>query len=389
MKNVHLKIALMLVALTHAFAGPYDNCLLVDFQINGDTSNIYNYAVFPPVSQPGVFMHDNALSNTGSTQGTMVLASLASRIVYTPATQSLDINVSDLLKTSDIGSSVQGFMTVGSTAQYFRGDKSLATMPTALSQFSNDSAFITSSALSTYALTSSVTSGLAGKFNSPSGTTSQYLRGDGLPATFPSIPASQVNSDWNASSGVAQILNKPTIPTGTVTSVVAGTGLSGGTITTTGTVSLPNTGTAGTYSAVTTDAQGRVIAGTTRSFNNSATKTLVTSTSGQGGVVLDAARDVMANYSVSTSTTATIGGASSVTVYLEVAATNSVTPSDWTTIAKESNSQTITLAIALQSVQANILNFGAVIPAGQYVRIRYAVTGTTSCAYDSGQEVKL
>ena len=28
-----------------------------------------------------------------------------------------------------------------------------------------------------------------------------------------SIPAAQVNSDWNASSGVAQILNKPTIPT--------------------------------------------------------------------------------------------------------------------------------------------------------------------------------
>ena len=29
----------------------------------------------------------------------------------------------------------------------------------------------------------------------------------------PSIPAAQVNSDWNANSGVAQILNKPTIPT--------------------------------------------------------------------------------------------------------------------------------------------------------------------------------
>ena len=30
----------------------------------------------------------------------------------------------------------------------------------------------------------------------------------------PTIPAAQVNSDWNASSGVAQILNKPTIPDG-------------------------------------------------------------------------------------------------------------------------------------------------------------------------------
>lgn len=31
----------------------------------------------------------------------------------------------------------------------------------------------------------------------------------------PTIPAAQVNSDWNANSGVAQILNKPTIPTST------------------------------------------------------------------------------------------------------------------------------------------------------------------------------
>jgi hypothetical protein len=29
----------------------------------------------------------------------------------------------------------------------------------------------------------------------------------------PSIPAAQVNSDWNATSGISEILNKPTIPT--------------------------------------------------------------------------------------------------------------------------------------------------------------------------------
>lgn len=32
---------------------------------------------------------------------------------------------------------------------------------------------------------------------------------------LPSIPAAQVNSDWNANSGVAQILNKPTTETWT------------------------------------------------------------------------------------------------------------------------------------------------------------------------------
>lgn len=42
----------------------------------------------------------------------------------------------------------------------------------------------------------------------------------------PTIPAAQVNSDWNATSGVAQILNKPTIGNGTLT-LETGTGLSG------------------------------------------------------------------------------------------------------------------------------------------------------------------
>lgn len=43
----------------------------------------------------------------------------------------------------------------------------------------------------------------------------------------PTIPNAQVNSDWNASSGVAQILNKPTIPTTLPPSGTAGGDLSG------------------------------------------------------------------------------------------------------------------------------------------------------------------
>jgi len=50
---------------------------------------------------------------------------------------------------------------------------------------------------------------------------------------------------------------------GSVTSITAGDGLAGGTITSTGTISMPNTGTAGTYTKVTTDAQGRVSSATT------------------------------------------------------------------------------------------------------------------------------
>ena len=46
------------------------------------------------------------------------------------------------------------------------------------------------------------------------GTSGDYLRSTGSSVvwtTFPSIPAAQVNADWNATSGVAQISNKPTL----------------------------------------------------------------------------------------------------------------------------------------------------------------------------------
>jgi C1q domain len=71
---------------------------------------------------------------------------------------------------------------------------------------------------------------------------------------------------WNGTNWVPQTDN---IGTGTVTSVIAGTGLSGGTITTSGTINLTNTSvTAGSYgtgtqvSQFTVDAQGRITAAT-------------------------------------------------------------------------------------------------------------------------------
>jgi len=213
---------------------------------------------------------------------------------------------------------------------------------------------------------SGLVAAISAKFTTPSGTTAQYVRGDGSLATLPS-PG-----------------------TGTVTSVTAGTGLSGGTFTTSGTVSMPNTGSAGTYANVTTDAQGRVTAGTGRSITNNTSRTIVTTTSSQGWQPTGGStRDYQVSYSFNLSSTATIGGASSATIVIEVATTNSTTPADWTIIGRVSNGQTITLAIALQSVQTSLLDITRIIPAGSFVRARSILTGTSSASWDSGQETLL
>lgn len=85
--------------------------------------------------------------------------------------------------------------------------------------------------------------------------------GGALAGTYPNPAIAQAGATngqvlkWN---GSAWIPANDATGSGTVTSITAGTGLSGGTITTTGTISLPNVVTAGTGGIVTVDAQGRV-----------------------------------------------------------------------------------------------------------------------------------
>lgn len=145
-------------------------------------------------------------------------------------------------------------------------------------------------------------------------------------------------------------------------------------------------GTAGTYDRVTTDSKGRVTAGVTNSVNNSPGRSIVTTTSSTG-FQISSTRAAQAYYEGSFSTTSTIGGPSAVTVFLETADTNSTTPSDWTTIASQTNSSAITLAVVLQQVDVEPWSFSRVIPAGKYVRIRQgSVTGTASASINAQQQ---
>jgi hypothetical protein len=75
-------------------------------------------------------------------------------------------------------------ITAGTTAQYFRGDKTFQTLDKTAVGLSNvDNTSDANKPVSTDTQTA-----LNAKFNTPTGTTAQYIRGDGSLDTFPTIP---------------------------------------------------------------------------------------------------------------------------------------------------------------------------------------------------------
>ena len=107
--------------------------------------------------------------------------------------------------------------------------------------------------------TLSVANGGTGLTSTP--TNGQVLIGNGTNYSLSTLTAGSGVSISNASGAITI----STSGVGSVTSVNSGAGLTGGPITSTGTLSLATIGTAGTYAKVTTDAYGRVSAGTTLS----------------------------------------------------------------------------------------------------------------------------
>lgn len=93
---------------------------------------------------------------------------------------------------------------IGTTGLLYLWNKVKSIIPTKVSDLTNDVGYITG-----YTETDPTVPSWAKASTKPSYTAAEV---GALPDTTV-IPAAQVNSDWNASSGVAQILNKPTIPT--------------------------------------------------------------------------------------------------------------------------------------------------------------------------------
>lgn len=272
---------------------------------------------------------------------------------------------------------------------------------------------------------------LATKFNTPTGTTSQYIRGDGSIATFPTIPSAQVNSDWNAVSGVSQILNKPTLfsgsyddltnkpdlstyylnsnPSGfisnlstfTTTNLLEGSNLY---FTNTRARSSISQGTGITYNASTgvitnsapdqtvtiTSGAGIQITGTYPSFtvvntavtptiNNSVIRTL------NNNYTISATRLAEVSYSVTcTVTNPLLVGTSTATAYLEYSVNGG---SSWATVNQTGNTSGVGLAVAVAITNSQTTTLTGTIPANATVRIRTTTSGTASVTYVIGQEI--
>jgi hypothetical protein len=103
------------------------------------------------------------------------------------------------------------------------------------------------------------------RFQELTGNGSQYIglkAPDALTAdTLWTLPSSDGPSGYVLSTDGTGTLSWISPTTGSVTSIITGTGLAGGPISGAGTISLADVGTAGTYTKVTTNAQGQVISG--------------------------------------------------------------------------------------------------------------------------------
>lgn len=137
------------------------------------------------------------------------------------------------------------------------------------------------------------------------------------------------------------------------------------------------------------DATNGIYCATTPYVTTTVSRSLVSSTSATGWQV-SAARPAIVHYSIMVQTTATIVGGQRGDVVVEIAPTNSTTPSDWVVVAGLINGQALSLALTLQSIQPIGADLLAFVPAGYYIRIRQiSTTGAPTFSYMYGQEMPI
>lgn len=208
---------------------PQSTTSLAGLQTSSDKTKLDSITEGATVNSSDAFLlnrGNHTGTQTASTVSDFVAASRSASVLNSIAGGSTSIAPSQNAVSTALADKVDKVSGKGlSTEDYTSGDKSkLAGIANGATANSTDAILLArdnhtgtqlSSTISDFssAADARVAFGITGKENTiTGGTTAQYWRGDKTWQTFPTIPAAQVNSDWNASSGIAQILNKPTIP---------------------------------------------------------------------------------------------------------------------------------------------------------------------------------
>lgn len=241
-------------------------------------------------------------------------------------------------------------------------------IPLFTSQLTNDSGFITSvsypvtsvnTKTGAVVLTSSdigaasssdLSAGLAGKFNTPTGSSANCIRGDGSISTCGGSPSGAAGGDLTGS------YPNPTLTT---------TGVS-----------------SGSYSTVTVDTKGRVSSGTNRSYSYAARSL-------NSCFQISSTRDAMATYAAEISTSISLAGGAQGTIYIRTY-TNSSCTTGAQEVTRVSNGQAGSLTVGLNITQTIAFSLSGIIPAGAWVQlVTENNTGTPTFTARATQEVLL
>lgn len=314
------------------------------------TSALSNYATTSSLS---AYATTSSLSNyitstalTNALSGYVTSSAISSTLANYATTSSL----SGYVTSSGLATTLNGYVTVSgltTTLNNYATTASLSGYATtsSLSGYVSNSAltsalsfYPTSSSLTTtlggYATTSSLTSGLAGKFNTPTGTTAQYIRGDGSLAAFPGL----------FDGSYASLTGKPALAT---------------------------VATSGSYNDLTNKPTiVNFMVGTPVTKSTPALATAYQAT--------DNTKPTLVTVNITSTSSISLGGTSNNEGGIWIGATNAVTAGTGTLIGSYKNSLGGALVVGLTVTSAQTQPYSFVLPAGWYWAARQTVgTGMT------------